>query len=161
MQNITIQYTAHPSVTFYFGILWWHEALHRRAEVKISAMERDREFLWEIRTGWFFAKESACTIVAPQAYTTCANYNVYIQYELSHSKIMRFDKKISYFRQSVLNKIWILTFSTMEILNPKVGTVPKKIREIFMANKSPRTLFSVMENRVCFGRRLKTIIKII
>ena len=36
----------------------------------------------------------------------------------------------------------------------------KKIREVFMVNKSARALFSVMENRVCFGRRFKTIIKI-
>ena len=47
----------------------------------------------------------------------------------------------------------------MEILNPKVGTVPKKIRVVFMVNKSPRALFSVIENRVCFGRRFKPIIK--
>ena len=61
-------------------------------------------------------------------------------------------------------------FSTMEILNPKVGTVPKKfevgtepkkIREVFMVIKSPRALFPVMENRVCFGWRFTTIIKII
>ena len=31
-----------------------------------------------------------------------------------------------------LIKFWLLTFSTMEILNPKVGTVPKKIREVLM-----------------------------
>ena len=37
----------------------------------------------------------------------------------------------------------------------------KKIREVFMVNKSARAHFSVMENRVCFGRRFKTIIKII
>ena len=36
----------------------------------------------------------------------------------------------------------------------------KKIREVFMVNKSPRTLFSVIENRVCFGRRFKTNNKI-
>ena len=47
----------------------------------------------------------------------------------------------------------------MEILNPKVGTVPKQIRDVFLANNPPRALFSVMENRVCFGRRFKTIIK--
>ena len=47
----------------------------------------------------------------------------------------------------------------MESLNPKVGTVPKKIREVFMVNKSPLALFSVIENRVSFGRRFETIIK--
>ena len=36
----------------------------------------------------------------------------------------------------------------------------KKIREVFMVNKSSRGLFAVMENRVCFGRRFKTMIKI-
>ena len=35
-----------------------------------------------------------------------------------------------------------------------------KIQEEFIVNKSPRALFSVIENRVCFGRRIKTIIKI-
>ena len=29
-----------------------------------------------------------------------------------------------------------------------------------MVNKSPRALFSVIENRVCFGRRFETIINI-
>ena len=33
----------------------------------------------------------------------------------------------------------------MEILNPKVGTVPKKIREVLMAYKSPRALLSVLK----------------
>ena len=48
----------------------------------------------------------------------------------------------------------------MEILNPKVGTVPKKIREVFMVKQSLRALFSVIKNRGCkFGRRFKTIIK--
>ena len=57
----------------------------------------------------------------------------------------------------------------MEILNPKVGTVPKKFikkvfvknKKVFVAHKSPHTLFSKMENHVCFSRRFKTIIKII
>ena len=38
----------------------------------------------------------------------------------------------------------------MEILNPKVGTVPKTIREVFMVNESPRALFSVMEKSRLF-----------
>ena len=36
----------------------------------------------------------------------------------------------------------------------------KKIREVFMVNKSARAPFSVLENRVCFGPRFKTITKI-
>ena len=36
----------------------------------------------------------------------------------------------------------------------------KKIREVFMVNKSSHALFAVMKNRVCFGRRFKTMIKI-
>ena len=36
----------------------------------------------------------------------------------------------------------------------------KKIQEVFMVNKSSRAIFAVMENRVCFGRRFKTMIKI-
>ena len=37
----------------------------------------------------------------------------------------------------------------------------KKNREVFMVIKSPRALFSVIENRVCFGRRFETIIKLL
>ena len=36
----------------------------------------------------------------------------------------------------------------------------KKIREVFMVNKSSREIFAVMENSVCFGRRYKTMITI-
>ena len=67
------------------------------------------------------------------------------------------------FWQLVLNKIlvpfsikfWYLTLSTMEILTPKVGTVPKKIREVFMVNKSLCALFSVSKNRVVSANALK------
>ena len=48
----------------------------------------------------------------------------------------------------------------MEILNPKVGTVPRKFEKFFLY-KSPRARFSVLKIRVCFGRRFKTMIKII
>ena len=37
----------------------------------------------------------------------------------------------------------------------------KKIRVVFMVKQSPRALFSVIENCVCFGRRFKTIIKLL
>ena len=73
-------------------------------------------------------------------------------------KLTRFDKKFRSSDNQYLIKFWLLTFSTMEILNPKVGTVPKN----FVAYKSPRALCSVFKKyRVCFGRRFKTIIKII
>ena len=60
------------------------------------------------------------------------SYYIRIQYCTSmlylyegHSKSIRILKKILYFRQSVLNKFWLPTFSTIRILNPKVGTVPR------------------------------------
>ena len=53
-------------------------------------------------------------------------------------------------------KLWLPPFSTMRILNPKVGTMPRKF-----VNKSTRTLLLVVKNRVYFDRQLKTKIKLI
>ena len=47
----------------------------------------------------------------------------------------------------------------MEILNPKVGPCQENSRSIYGQQIGPLT-FAVMENRVCFGRRFKTMIKI-
>ena len=74
-------------------------------------------------------------------------------------KVMRFDKNFV-----------LPTISLNKILAPDVFDYgdskseswyrAKKIREVFMVNKSSRALLTVMENRVCFGRLFKTIIKI-
>ena len=71
-------------------------------------------------------------------------------------KVMKF----SYFRQSVFNKILAPDVFVYGDSKSESWHRDKKIRDIFMVNKSPRALLSVMENRVCFDRRFKTIIKI-
>ena len=79
---------------------------------------------------------------------------------LCHSK-SKLIKKNLYFRQSVLNKI--LAPDVFDNGDSKFESWhrAKKIREVFMVNKSSRALFAVMENRVCFGRRFKTMIKLL
>ena len=64
---------------------------------------------------------------------------------MGHSKINEIQLNFCTSDNQFLIKFWLLTFSTMEILNPEVGTVPKKIREVFMANKSSRALCSVLK----------------
>ena len=64
---------------------------------------------------------------------------------MGHSKINKFDKNFRTFDNQYLMKFWLLSLSTMEIQNPKVGTVPKKIREDFMAYRSPRALFPYLK----------------
>ena len=76
-------------------------------------------------------------------------------------KLMRFDKKFSYFRQSVFYKILAPDVFDYGDSKSESWHRTKKIREVFLAYKSPRTLLSVLKNPVCFGRRFKTIIKII
>ena len=49
-------------------------------------------------------------------------------------------------------KFWLPTCSTMRILNLKVGTMPSKIREVFINNQSPPPLSSVLKNRAYFNR---------
>ena len=73
---------------------------------------------------------------------------------------MRFDKKNLYFGQSVLNKILAPDVFYYGDSKSESWHRAKKIREVFKVNKSSRALFAVMENRVCFGRRFKTMIKI-
>ena len=68
--------------------------------------------------------------------------------------------KILYFRQSVLNKILAPDVIDYGDSQSESWKSAKKIREVFMVNKSASALFSVIENRVSFGRRFKTIIKI-
>ena len=65
----------------------------------------------------------------------------------------------SYFRQSVFNKILAPNVVDHGDSKSESWHRTKKIREVFMVNKSARALFSVMENRVYFRRRFKTIIK--
>ena len=52
-------------------------------------------------------------------------------------KIMRFDKKFCTFDIQFLIKFWLLTFSIMEILNPKVGTVPRKFEKYLWSTNRP------------------------
>ena len=40
-------------------------------------------------------------------------------------------------------QFWLPTFSTMRILNPKVVTVPKQIREVIMDAQSPLHFLSI------------------
>ena len=65
-----------------------------------------------------------------------------------------------YFQLLVLNKILALDVFDYGDSKSEIWHRAKKIREVLMVNKSPRALFPVIENRVCFGRRFKTIIKI-
>ena len=67
--------------------------------------------------------------------------------------------KFFYFRQLVLNKI--LAPDVFDYGDSKSDSWHRaiKIGEVFMVNKSPRALFSLILNRVCIGRRFKTIIK--
>ena len=46
-------------------------------------------------------------------------------------KVIGFDKKFCTSDNQFFIKFWLLTFSTMEILNPKVGTVPRKFEKYF------------------------------
>ena len=51
-------------------------------------------------------------------------------------KVMRFDKKFCTSDNQFFIKFWILTFSTMEILNPKVGTMPRKFEKyLWLTNR--------------------------
>ena len=86
---------------------------------------------------------------------TCTDTNKYVGLSKSNDSI-----KFLYFPQSVLNKILAPDVFDYGDSKSESWLSAKKIREVFMVNKSPRTLFVVMENRVCFGRRFKTMIKI-
>ena len=77
-----------------------------------------------------------------------------MKYTRAIQKLTRFEK-ISYFRQSVLNKILAPHVFDYGDSKSESWHRAKKIREVFMVNKSTRALCFVMENRVCFGRRFK------
>ena len=82
----------------------------------------------------------------------------YVGHSKSNEESIKF--LYSYFRQSVLNKILAPDVFDYGDSKSESWHRGKKIREVFMLNKSSRVLFAVMENRVCLGRRFKTIIKI-
>ena len=65
-----------------------------------------------------------------------------------------------YFRQSVLYKTLAPDVFDYGDSKSESWHRAKKIRKVFMVNKSSRALLAVIENRVSFGRRIKTMIKI-
>ena len=52
-------------------------------------------------------------------------------------KLTRFDKNFPTSDNQFLIKFWLLTFSTMEILNPTVGTVPRKFEKYLWPTNRP------------------------
>ena len=73
---------------------------------------------------------------------------------------MRFDKKFCTSDNQFLIKILAPDVFDYGDSKSESWHLAKKIREVFMVNKPSRAPFAVMENRVCFGRRFKTMIKI-
>ena len=65
-----------------------------------------------------------------------------------------------YFRQSVLHEILVPDVFDYGDAKSESWLRAKKIRAVFMVNKLSHAVFAVIENRVCFGRRFKTMIKI-
>ena len=57
---------------------------------------------------------------------------------MGHPKSIRIIKKICTFDNQFLLKFWLPPFSTMRILNPKVGTVPRKFEKYLWTTNRPR-----------------------
>ena len=49
--------------------------------------------------------------------------------------------KFSYFRQSDVYETWLPPFSTTRIINPKVGTVPRKFEKYIRSTNRPAHFF--------------------
>ena len=61
---------------------------------------------------------------------------LYIVYTWRIRKVIGFDKKFCTSDNQFFIKFWLLTFATMEILNPKVGTVPRKFEKyLWLTNR--------------------------
>ena len=63
------------------------------------------------------------------------------------SKSIRILKNFCTSDKQFFIKFWLPTFSTMRILNPKVGTVPRKFEYLWTTNR-PRHLFC--NEKLCF-----------
>ena len=79
---------------------------------------------------------------------------------MDDSKSNRIDKNFHTSDNQNLTKIWLPAFSIMIVLNPKADTVQRKFEKCIRLINRPAHFF-VVKNRVCFGARLKTKIKLI
>ena len=78
---------------------------------------------------------------------------------MGYSKINEILFIFLYFRQLVHNKILASDVFYYGDSKSESWHRAKKNSKVFMVKQSPRALFAVIENRVCFSQRFKTIIK--